>query len=286
MTGEQSQSVLVSGDLLLEHVGKDPLFDAAVLVRDGRIAAIGESADLQAKNPEVTQVGGKGFVVMPTFINSHDHGRAIGTESLGIADSMLETWLPQLWGLVSLDPYWAAVYDGLLLLRSGVGSTAHSHNPRSWSTQEEEVCATIQGYRDVGLRVAVHPVIIDQNSLIYYDQEHFVAGLSAAERDDANIFLQASYPDASEYFDMCQRLIVDYHDLTHHLCHVQLSPAGGCWCSDDLILKAVDIAQGSNTKVQMHLLETKYQRAYAQRTWKKSFVQHLDDIGALGSWLT
>ncbi|WP_262561231.1 amidohydrolase family protein [Acaryochloris sp. CCMEE 5410] len=36
----------------------------------------------------------------------------------------------------------------------------------------------------------------------------------------------------------------------------------------------------------MHLLETCYQRQYAYRRWGKSFVQHLDEIGVLGPWLT
>jgi cytosine/adenosine deaminase-related metal-dependent hydrolase len=36
----------------------------------------------------------------------------------------------------------------------------------------------------------------------------------------------------------------------------------------------------------MHVLETRYQREYARRRWGKSVVRHLDDLGALGPWLT
>jgi cytosine/adenosine deaminase-related metal-dependent hydrolase len=36
----------------------------------------------------------------------------------------------------------------------------------------------------------------------------------------------------------------------------------------------------------MHMLETTYQRTYAWNKWGKSFVAHLEEIGALGPWLT
>jgi cytosine/adenosine deaminase-related metal-dependent hydrolase len=48
----------------------------------------------------------------------------------------------------------------------------------------------------------------------------------------------------------------------------------------------VEFAQGHQTRVQMHMLETPYQRHYAWNKWGKSFIAHLDEIGALGPWLT
>jgi 5-methylthioadenosine/S-adenosylhomocysteine deaminase len=77
-----------------------------------------------------------------------------------------------------------------------------------------------------------------------------------------------------------------YHDPQSHLVHLQVSPAGGQWCSDGLILAAVNFARDRNLRVQMHMLETQYQRTYAFKQWGKSFIQHLEEIGALGPWLT
>jgi cytosine/adenosine deaminase-related metal-dependent hydrolase len=53
-----------------------------------------------------------------------------------------------------------------------------------------------------------------------------------------------------------------------------------------LIAAAVDFARQHNTIVQMHMLETRYQRQYAYRMWGKSFIQHLEDQNLLGPWLT
>ena len=62
--------------------------------------------------------------------------------------------------------------------------------------------------------------------------------------------------------------------------------AGGQWASDALILGATEWARANGTRVQMHMLESPYQRDYAYRTWGHSFVTQLENLGAAGDWLT
>ena len=230
-------------------------------------------------------VGGDSFILSPAFTNAHDHGRAIGTLALGAPDDFLEIWLAGLWGLPQIPPYLAALHSGLLLLRSGVTGVAHSHNPGSWAGMAAEIPEAIRGYRDAGLRVAMHPPIIDQNMLVYAERERFLALLPPELR------AQFTAPDrielsADAYFDMLDELYDAFHDQVDHHVHIQASPAGGQWCGDGLIRRACDWARRRNSRVQMHLLETRYQRHYAFKTWGKSFLRHLEDIGALGEWLT
>ena len=47
--------------------------DAAVAVRNGRIAAVGPSRDIVARFPGAERVDGAGKVVMPGFANIHTH---------------------------------------------------------------------------------------------------------------------------------------------------------------------------------------------------------------------
>ncbi len=47
--------------------------DAAVVVTDGRIAAIGPSAALLARHPDAQRVDGRGRAVFPGFANTHTH---------------------------------------------------------------------------------------------------------------------------------------------------------------------------------------------------------------------
>lgn len=258
----------------------------AVCVEESRIIAVGDYARLRAQYPQAEVFGGEGLLMLPAFINSHDHGRALGSASLGTPDDLLEVWLPMLGAQPNLSPYLAALYEGVQLLRSGVGTVAHSHNPRDWENMEWEARETLRGYREAGIRVAFYPPIIDQHPLVYGDEASLFNGLPSTLEGIAR---EAAAPvpiSADDYFRLYDALMREYHDNEGHTVHVQVSPAGGQWCSDALILEAVRFAQAHGTRVQMHMLETRYQALYAERTWGMSFIRHLDEIGALGEWLT
>jgi cytosine/adenosine deaminase-related metal-dependent hydrolase len=149
-----------------------------------------------------------------------------------------------------------------------------------------ESVETLRGYHEAGIRVAFHPPVVDQNMLVYGDDREFVDALSGDVRDIAETLLAATQLSQEDYFELCDNLYKAHHDSVNALVHIQVSPAGGQWCSDELILKAVEFAKQNQTRVQMHMLETHLQEKYAYRKWSKSFLKHLDEIGALGPWLT
>lgn len=262
-----------------------PTEDSAVYIDGETIVDAGRLNDLVARYPAAERIGGDNFVLAPAFTNAHDHGRALGTLALGIRDNFLELWLSQLSQLPAIPPYLAALYSGLQLLRSGVTAVAHSHNPISWSNLAAEIPEAIRGYADAGIRVAMHPPIVDQNQLAYAERERLLDLLPQEIRTQA-AEPEAALPRADEYFDMLDDIFASYHDSGRYRLHIQASPAGGQWCSDDLIMRACDWARQRGTRVQMHLLETRYQRLYAYKTWGRSFIRHLEAIGALGPWLT
>lgn len=280
------QPVIVWAGLALPDAHAPVTTDFGVLVRGGRIEATGPRAELTRRYPEADVSGGDGLLLLPAFVNSHDHGRGLGTASLGVADDLLEIWLKGLGGLPSIPPLLLAQYEGLQLLRSGVSALAHSHNPASWTGMADELPDTIRGYQQAGVRVALHPPLVDQNALVYAEAESFVAGLPSMLAEAVQPFLAPHPLSHDAYFEMLDDLYERYHDAVDHRLHVQVSPAGGQWCSDELILRAVEFARQRSTRVQMHMLETAYQRHYAHKTWGKSFVRHLEDIDALGNWLT
>ncbi len=266
-------------------LGGEAVEDFALCIDGERIVDVGKPADLVARYPDAERIGGDGFILSPAFINAHDHGRALGTLALGIPDDFLELWLPSLANLPVIPPYLAALYSGLQLLRSGVTGVAHSHNPAAWEHMPEEIPEAIRGYQDAGIRVAMHPPIVDQNMLVYAERERFLAGLPPDLRAQYHASDSINF-SADAYFAMLDDLYAQHHDSAGDRIHIQASPAGGQWCGDALILRACDWARRHNTRAQTHLLETRYQRQYAFKTWGKSFVRHLDEIGALGEWLT
>jgi cytosine/adenosine deaminase-related metal-dependent hydrolase len=258
--------------------------DFALIVEGERIAATGSYRDLSAQYPDAEQVGGAGYLMLPGMINAHDHGRAFGTASLGIADDILECWLPSLGALPGISAELAAAWEGVQLLKSGVTATAHSHNPATWAGMADECPQTLRGYRMAGVRVAFHPPMVDQNQLVYADSERLLDSLPPELR--AGAAMQPPSISHDDYFALCDDLYRNYHDPKSHLVHIQVSPAGGQWCSDALIVRSTEWARAHNTRVQMHMLETRYQREYAHKTWGKSFIRHLHEIGVLGDWLT
>ncbi len=259
--------------------------DFAVCVDGEYIVDTGAYSDLISRYPEAERIGGDNYILLPAFTNAHDHGRAIGTLALGIPDNFLELWLNDLGRMPGIPPYLAALHSGLQMLQSGVTAVAHSHNPLSWSDLASEIPQAIRGYADAGIRVAMHPPIVDQNQLVYAERERFLELLPA----DIRARLPASdviAPDADEYFAILDDLYDNFHDGVRHLAHIQVSPAGGQWCSDPLIIRACQWARERGARVQMHMLETRYQSIYARKTWGSNFIRHLDVIGALGDWLT
>ena len=277
---------LIWAGYALPDASAAPRSDFAVYVEGNRIVATGSLSDLKARYPAAHLVGGANLILLPAMVNSHDHGRGLGTVPLGVPDDLLEVWLLGLRVQPPLDPYLAAAYDGLRLLRSGVALTAHSHNPRDQSRIEQESEATLRGYRDAGIRVAYHPPIVNQNSLVYVDEGVFIETLPADLQPLARSFRRQTIPSPDEYFGLCHDLFRRYHDSGTATIQIQVSPVAAQWCSDDVILGCVQFARNHGTRVQMHMLETRYQRAYALRTWGKSTVRHLEEIGALGSSLT
>lgn len=260
--------------------------DAAVYVVDSSIQETGQRRVLVEKYPDAAVFGGDDLLMLPGLINSHDHGRALGTVSLGIPDAILEVWLDNLGILPRLSPQLAAQYEGLQLISSGVTAVAHSHNPASDESMFEEVRPTLDGYRQAGVRVAMHPPLLNQNRLIYDDRETFISGLPTNYRERARDAVDSNGPVLDDYFAALDELFERSHDPHQHWVHIQVSPVGGQWASDELITRAVEWAREKDTRVQVHMLETQYQRRYAFRRWQKGFIQHLDDIGALGDWLT
>ena len=260
--------------------------DHAVCVEGNRIIAAGPRSQLQTAYPEADQVGGAQYLLVPGFTNSHDHGRGLGTFPLGTGDDLLEIWLPGLFSQPPIDPYLLSAWEGIQLLRSGVTLTAHSHNPQDWHNMAAETAAVLRGYGEAGVRVAFHPPMTDQNQLVYADRDGFLAGLPSTLQEAAQGFLARNPLRHADYFDLCHQLYRTHHDPQQYKVHIQVSPAGGQWCSDALILAAVEFARQHQTRLQMHMLETRYQRHYAWQKWGKSFIAHLAEVGALGPWLT
>lgn len=270
------------------------LFDGARLHRDhalcvsgGRVLDMGPADALVAKYPHIRMESGAESLLVPAFINAHDHGRALSPVAYGVADRCLELWIPELSRSAAIPPYDAAYYDGLLLASAGVGTVLHSHNPLDWANMEDELADTARGYNDAGLRVSLCPPYVDQNNLIYHGRGGFRAALPGELRAEFDRMVCDNPLPLEDYLALVDRLRERLRpQLQAGMADIQLHPAGGQWCGDEALLRLRDYARDNGCLLHLHLLETRYQREYAFRRWGKGFVRHLADIGLLGPWLS
>lgn len=270
--------VMLRARYLLTGAHAELIEDGAIAWQADKICAAGSYGALRNQFPEAPCREFSNHVVMPGLVNAHDHGRGLGTLQMGVADGPLEEWISGLFALRAVDPYLAALYDGLILLSAGVTTTTHQHNPCDWRFLHEELLETARGYRDAGIRACIGIPLMDQNTLSYIGTDPFLERLprplAAALR---NAGFAGSLPPPADLISTGRTLAKTWKDnKLHWLCW---GPVGPQWCSDGLLEQLVTEAEGN--PVHIHTLETKTQRGYGLRKYGKSPVTHLRDIGLL-----
>lgn len=266
-----------------DHVAQD----TAILIVDGKVKGKASANELRVLAPNAELLENDNWLMLPAFIDAHDHGRGVTPSSMGVPDQALEIWLQDLNKLAPIPHETACYFDGVRMAASGVGTVLHSHNPNNFFEMKNEMVAATHGYRAAGLRSILCPLFIDQNKRIYYDRDGFISGLPEPLRTNFAAGIHDRLMPMSDYLalidETCQAL---REEIDAGWVEVQLHPNGGQWCSDEAILEMKEYAMAHGMHIHLHLLETQYQAEYARRTWGKSFIQHYEEIGFLGPWVS
>lgn len=64
---------LVSNGRLIDGTGKPAIANAALLIRDGRIAYAGPAADMPEVPPDAAKIDARGGTIMPGLVEAHFH---------------------------------------------------------------------------------------------------------------------------------------------------------------------------------------------------------------------
>ncbi|MEM8780016.1 MAG: hypothetical protein AAGF26_14315 [Cyanobacteria bacterium P01_G01_bin.49] len=86
------------------------------------------------------------LIIDSRLVNSHDYGRGISSVGFNVPDSWLEFWLLRLGILPEIYPYLVAQIEGINLLKSGVTTVAHNHNPRNWNNLYTEIMQQLKSH--------------------------------------------------------------------------------------------------------------------------------------------
>ena len=238
--------------------------DRTITVVDGRIAAVEEGA-------------GNGSLVLPALANAHDHARVVRLSQVGSFDVPLEAWLPYLALVPAVDPWLASAVAFGRIARGGVGSTmAHYTRVQGLTDFPTEARAVAKAARDVGVHVGFAVHCRDMNPLVY--DPHQALAHAAIARG-----LRLHHATVSAAAAACHRAGGDgrggggRHRRARR--HGSIRAAGVQWCTDDMLRRIGEASAATGRRVHMHLLETRYQRNWADRTYPQGIVRYLDEIG-------
>ncbi|MHB0767168.1 amidohydrolase family protein [Bradyrhizobium sp. 5.13L] len=225
--------------------------------------------------------GPRSFVI-PAFVNAHDHARATAS-SFGAVGMPLESWILRTALGAPVDPYLTAVSALARSAKAGCAAMmVHYTRPSGTMPLVDEAKAIAKAGSDVGIRIAFAMAVRDQNPIVYGDAEPVLSGLSGDDRRTIEeLFVRAP---------MSPKAYIELTDATAGaiagpMVDVQLGPAGVQWCSKPLLEAVAENSALTGRRIHMHLLETVYQRAWADQHFP-DMVRWLRDIGFLSDRLT
>jgi 5-methylthioadenosine/S-adenosylhomocysteine deaminase len=273
------ETTLLRAATLIPGGGAPAECPGRVLVQGDKIVATGAAAE----GPATTVVDLSATVLLPGFVNAHQHGRGLSQALLGYRDDRLEAWGNRRRKRGAPDPFPLVRLAALRMLANGVTACLHAN----WSyggDQEAELEATLRGYDAAGIRAAVMLGVADRGALAYpgaLDEDSFIAGLDPPLRALAGTLRTHPFPgDAATAVAMFDRLARRWHG--HPRLTLGFGPAGPQWVSDALFADIATAARARAVPLHFHLLESPAQARACAALYPEGTARRLAVLGALG----
>ena len=242
---------------------------SSLVITEGRIAAIEPDPAASASRK----------LVMPALANAHDHARPLSPTAFGAAHKPLETWLLRLAAVPSVDPHLAALAAFGRAARGGCCSVmAHYTRAMGPMPFADEAVLLARAAAQVGIRATLAVAMRDQNPFVYAPTASATGHLSAATRTQ----VEATYTvPPLTIAEQVARVEEAAAAAEGPMFRVQYGPTGVQWCSQPLLEAIAESAERHDRRIHMHLLETRYQRAWADEAYPDGVVKRLKEIGLL-----
>ncbi|WP_082754937.1 amidohydrolase family protein [Variovorax sp. PAMC 28711] len=253
--------------------------DVRIGIADGRVAAI---ESLPAAVP------GRRQLALPALANAHDHARTFRSATLGAFGQPLETWLPFLGVVPGMDPYLCAATSFARSVRNGVADLmVHYTRVQGGMPYVDEARAVARAARDVGVRIGFAIAMRDRNGIAYCDDATALGALRPGIREAVAARLSVKPVAPAQQLALVDEVaaMVEAGGDGEHV-SVQYGPAAVQWCSTPLLEAIAQASANTGRPVHMHLLETQYQRRWADEAHPGGIVKFLDSIGLLTPRLT
>jgi 5-methylthioadenosine/S-adenosylhomocysteine deaminase len=245
--------------ILTQNKDREVLKDCNIIIENGKISSISKSLN-KRKNNGYEVIDCKGKIIIPSFINAHTHS-AMSLLRGYRDDEELDTWLKAVWSIekkMSRKDVWVgAMFSILEMIKSGITCFVDMY------FHMDEVMKAVES---TGMRAYLGYGMIDNENEVKRRKE-----LKEAER-----FVRSVEKNKNERI----KAVIAPHSIYT--------------CSEELLIKSIELAKKYNLFLTMHLAETRSEVWYSIKKYALKPVEFLDKIGFLNkktllfhaSWLT
>jgi cytosine/adenosine deaminase-related metal-dependent hydrolase len=227
---------------------------------------------------------GKGLLAMPALANAHDHARAVKPIALGALELPLELWLAAIAGAPRVDPYLVgAIAFGRSALGGAGALMCHYVRAQGGMSLVEEAREVARAAHDVGVRIAFAVSMKDRNYIAYGDDQRTLQLMPAADRRAIEEKLIGRPDSPAAQVALVEEIAAA---VESPLVTVQYGPTAVQWCSHALLEAIAQRSAQTGRRIHMHLLESRYQRQWADKTYPGGVLKFLDEIGLLSPRLS
>lgn len=261
MAENNGKDLLVTNGRLVTWGSPNQIIDnGALLLRDGRIAAMGESAELRAKHQDVEELDARGQLVMPGNICAHTHFYGAFSRGMGIPGPPMKDFpdiLERLWwrldrALLDIDVEYSALVCLVDAIKHGTTTLIDHHaSPNAINNSLDQIADAVEV---AGVRAALCYEVTDRNG-----PDGAQAGI------DENVRFLYSLKERNS------GLLAGTFGL-----HASLS------ISDETLADCVAASQDLDTGFHIHAAEDVSDEYDALYKYDKRVIDRLADAGILG----
>ena len=266
--------IIIENVSLLNPVKEGMLEGQNVAIEGNRIVRVTD--ERVVPGPDTKRISGSGRLLIPGLISAHTHSPENFLKAR-IEAVPLEFWLFDLFGssfaFTGRENYLAAMIGAVEMLKTGTTSVV-DHFWVNGAMNEEALDAVMSAYRDIGIRAGVAPLVED---------DHKINEMILAQNPELEGGVYGSSPpiNAAEHVRVLEAFFRKWHGAEDGRLQCLSGPSGAQWCSEELMVGAMEIAQRYDSGFQMHAEETKLQAMSCRQFFGKSAVAHLDELGVL-----
>jgi cytosine/adenosine deaminase-related metal-dependent hydrolase len=239
---------------------------ASLLIRAGKIEAIGPAAELSPQADEV--IDARGHLVLPGLVNTHHHMfQSLTRAIVPVQNAELFSWLRGLYPIwAGLTPEMVRVSTQIamaeLLLSGCTTSSDHLYVFPNGTRLDD----SIEAAQEIGMRF-----VASRGSMSVGVSQGGLPPDSLVERED-------------HILRDTQRLIETWHDASHGaMVNIAVAPCSPFSVSRELMRESAALARAHGVRLHTHLAENDHDIAYSRDKFGCTPAEYAQELGWLGS---